>query len=80
MQATLLCDVAGAAWVMGDKELLTQTFANLIENAIRHCPTGTKITCSVRAKGNRVSASVLGYRAGNTIGRARIGAAPSLPP
>ena len=54
----LLCDVAGAAWVMGDKELLTQTFANLIENAIRHCPAGTAITCKVRAEGNRVTASV----------------------
>ena len=25
--------------VIGDKDLLTQLFANLIENAIRHCPT-----------------------------------------
>lgn len=55
---TLLCDVEGAAWVTGDKELLTQAFANLIENAIRHCPTGTKITATVRAEGNRVTASV----------------------
>ena len=55
---TLLCDMAGAAWVMGDKELLTQTFANLIENAIRHCQTGNAITCKVRAEGNRVTASV----------------------
>ena len=55
---TLLCDVAGAAWVMGDKELLTQTFANMIENAIRHCPSGTGITCKVRVDGNRVTASV----------------------
>ncbi len=55
---TLRCELAGAAWVMGDKELLTQTFANLIENAIRHCPTGTAITATVRAEGNRVTASV----------------------
>ena len=55
---TLLCNVAGAAWVLGDKELLTQVFANLIENAIRHCPTGTVITCRVRVDGNRVTASV----------------------
>ena len=55
---TLLCDVAGPAWVTGDKELLTQTFANLIENAIRHCPTGTMITATVRAEGDRVTASV----------------------
>lgn len=55
---TMLCDVAGPAWVTGDKELLTQTFANLIENAIRHCPSGTLITCRVRAEANRVTASV----------------------
>ncbi|MFZ1470905.1 MAG: HAMP domain-containing sensor histidine kinase [Paracoccaceae bacterium] len=46
------------AWVMGDKELLTQLFANLIENAIRHCPAGTVITCKVRVQENRVTASV----------------------
>lgn len=28
----------------GDRELLTQMFANLIENAIRHCPKDTTIT------------------------------------
>jgi signal transduction histidine kinase len=33
-----------AAPVRGDKELLTQLFANLIENAIRHCPRGTRIS------------------------------------
>ena len=55
---TLLCDLASAAWVTGDKELLTQAFANLIENAIRHCPSGTVITCRVRAEANRVTASV----------------------
>ena len=55
---TLRCDLTEAAWVMGDKELLTQAFANLIENAIRHCPPGTGITCKVRAEGSAVSASV----------------------
>ncbi|HEX2842841.1 HAMP domain-containing sensor histidine kinase [Hyphomicrobium sp.] len=32
------------ATVRGDRELLIQLFANLIENAIRHCPPGTKIS------------------------------------
>jgi signal transduction histidine kinase len=36
----------GEIQVMGEKELLTQLFANLIENAIRHCPPGTEITLS----------------------------------
>ena len=29
--------------IAGDQELLTQMFANLLENAIHHCPTGSKI-------------------------------------
>ena len=32
-----------AALIKGDRELLIQLFANLIENAIRHCPRGTHI-------------------------------------
>jgi signal transduction histidine kinase len=31
------------AVIKGDRELLVQLFANLIENAIRHCPQGTRI-------------------------------------
>lgn len=54
----LQCDILGAAWVMGDRELLTQAFANLIENAIRHCPTGTRITCAIHAMRGKVTASV----------------------
>lgn len=55
---TLRSDITDAAWVMGDRELLTQAFANLIENAIRHCPPGTQIGCNVRAMGTTVIASV----------------------
>lgn len=55
---TLRNDMSEAAWVMGDRELLTQAFANLIENAIRHCPPETQITCAVRASGTAVTASV----------------------
>jgi signal transduction histidine kinase len=55
---TLHCDVAGAAWVRGDRELLTQAIANLIENAIRHCPKGTKINCSAGIAGDTILASV----------------------
>ncbi|OQM74651.1 HAMP domain-containing sensor histidine kinase [Manganibacter manganicus] len=44
--------------VHGDAELLTQMFANLVENALRHCPAGTKIELSVRRDGDRVTASV----------------------
>ncbi len=55
---TLLCDAAEPAWVMGDRELLTQALANLIENAIRHCPTGTTIHCKVDLGSTLVTASV----------------------
>ncbi|PWI49853.1 two-component sensor histidine kinase [Rhizobium phaseoli] len=33
--------------VLGDKELLTQMVVNLVENAITHCPTGTRIEMSL---------------------------------
>lgn len=36
-------DKAASCRVLGDRELLTQAFINLIENAIRHCPTGSRI-------------------------------------
>lgn len=35
------------AIVKGDRELLVQLFANLIENAIRHCPAGTRISLAL---------------------------------
>lgn len=37
----------GAIAVRGDKELLTQSLANLVENAIRHTPAGTQIITSL---------------------------------
>jgi signal transduction histidine kinase len=33
--------------IHGDRELLTQLVANLIENAIRHCPAGVKISVNL---------------------------------
>jgi signal transduction histidine kinase len=40
-------DLARAATIRGDKELLVQLVANLIENAVRHCPAGTLIRLSL---------------------------------
>ena len=34
--------------VLGDRELLPQLFSNLTENAIHHCPVGTKISIEAR--------------------------------
>lgn len=38
-----------AALVLGDRALLLQLASNLIENALRHCPTGTTINVTVDA-------------------------------
>jgi signal transduction histidine kinase len=41
---------AGAHLIHGDAELLTQLFANLIENVLQHTPPGTKIDVSLEAE------------------------------
>lgn len=40
----LKTELASVPPVQGDRELLTQMVANLIENPIRHCPAGVEIT------------------------------------
>ncbi|GLQ82480.1 two-component sensor histidine kinase [Mesorhizobium huakuii] len=47
-----------AGHIHGDPELLTQMFANLVENALRHCPPGTTIKLSVARHGDHVLAGV----------------------
>jgi signal transduction histidine kinase len=44
--------------VRGDRELLTQLFANLLENAIRHCPAGAHVEVNARRRGSRVEVAV----------------------
>lgn len=44
----LRAEVAGDVAVHGDRELLTQLLANLVENALRHTPTATQVTVSLR--------------------------------
>ena len=44
--------------ISGDRELLTQMYANLIENAIRHCPKGAVIRLSIEAKSDLIVSSV----------------------
>ena len=36
--------------VFGDRDLLTQLFANLLENALRHCPSGAHICLEVSSE------------------------------
>ncbi|MBB3932425.1 signal transduction histidine kinase [Kaistia hirudinis] len=40
--------------IAGDRELLTQMVANLVENAIRHCSEGTEIRMAALLAGDRV--------------------------
>lgn len=46
------------ALIFGDPQLLTQMFANLIENAVRHCPPGTHIELSLEATAEGLEARV----------------------
>ena len=43
----LTADVTPGVVVCGDQELLTQALANLVENALRHTPAGTRIGVSL---------------------------------
>jgi len=45
---TLISDVTPAVAIAGDRELLVQLFANLIENALRHTPPGTTIRITLQ--------------------------------
>lgn len=50
---------AGASVIVhGDRELLTQLFVNLVENAIRHCPPGTQIVLSIAVADGQAVATV----------------------
>lgn len=53
---TLTMDVEPLPDILGDKDLLTQLFANLIENAIRHCPPETTIAMSANKHGDHAFA------------------------
>lgn len=50
--------IARGIHVVGDRQLLTQMFANLVENAIHHTPAGTRITAMLDREGERAVAVV----------------------
>lgn len=52
----LIADLAPAIWIDGDAELLTQMFANLVDNAIVH--GGDHVHMELRTEGTTVIASV----------------------
>jgi signal transduction histidine kinase len=51
--------IPGTKWyIHGDRDLLMQMLANLVENALRHCPPGTTIELSLARQGDRVLVTV----------------------
>ncbi len=54
----LLREIQPDVRIRGDAELLTQMFSNLIENAIRHAPAGTRILIRLAVWGNTAAAAV----------------------
>jgi signal transduction histidine kinase len=56
---TLMADVpADSVEVMGDRMLLGQLLANLLENTLRHTPPGARVTLSLARQGNKVRLTV----------------------
>jgi signal transduction histidine kinase len=51
-------DIRDAVTVRGDAELLTQLFVNLVENALRHTPSGTRIVIALAVVGELAVARV----------------------
>jgi signal transduction histidine kinase len=51
-------DIRAPAAIQGDRELLIQLLANLIDNAIRHTPAGTKIVLGLGRRGTALILSV----------------------
>jgi signal transduction histidine kinase len=50
--------ITDSAIIAGDRELLTQLFSNLIENAIVHTPAGTRITMMLRQEEQRAVVTI----------------------
>lgn len=55
---TWTCGIEPDLRVRGDRELLVQMFVNLIENALRHTPSGAGVALAVRREGEDVVAEV----------------------
>ena len=55
---SLQIDTPKVLMVTGDHELLVQLFANLIENALRHTPIGTRITMALSSNDEHTTAEV----------------------
>lgn len=63
-QQTLHDDIARNLAIRGDHEMLTQLFANLLENAVRHAPQGAKIALIARSVDSSIDVVVSDNGAG----------------
>ena len=54
----LTADIPEGLTLSGDPELITQMMANLVDNAIRHCPRGTSIHIAARSDADTVVIAV----------------------
>jgi two-component system OmpR family sensor kinase len=55
----VLLDLEGPLMVLGDEQRLRQVVGNLLQNALRHTPPGTRITIKAGRIGDEVSMSVI---------------------
>lgn len=55
---TLVAHIDPALQVRGDRELLTQMFANLLENAVRHSPRNARVEVSARRHGTQIEVGI----------------------
>lgn len=55
---TLLREIEPAVWVNGDRELLIQSLANLLENALAHTPPHATVTVGLRRTDGRIELTV----------------------
>jgi signal transduction histidine kinase len=55
----LHAEIEGGISISGDRDLLLQLATNLVENAIRHTPSGTAIEVRLKKEGDEIIAGVL---------------------
>ncbi len=61
---SLRTHIAPDLWISGDRELLVQSLANLLENTIAHTPAGCTVTVSLRARCDAIELEVADDGAG----------------
>src|SRR5262249_22606637 len=55
---TLFTNIAPSLRTRGDEDLLAEMLDNLLDNALRHTPAGTKVEVSLCREGSQIVASV----------------------